>query len=440
SIYIDIYKQKLQYDNCADFEQSGKELKTLIQKYVAIRDIPYILKFIEEYVKKKYPDYSRMEKLLEELNQFFEKIEAKTKKKTEDVLLLFLDAFRACDWYEEKERTFRMLKKISQESACFVNMNATAPVTYESMYSIITGKLPMEGNVYERISFRLDEFEFLNKLHQDNYHINMYYSDAYSPIAIDEDVEYHRGVCLCEELWNMVCEMADKEEPCVHFLDAATELHVPFLCGYHTVMPQKMIFSEMGLRESCQLDLLKEQFQDCLDYVDFEVNFFNHFIDEKMFKVIFSDHAHVVYDEEKEQPYFMYYNDFDRSVHNVFMISGEGISPQVIDKLTTMKDFNRILTNAFQERSVIVPDNEIIQYQYYPILNKDIREKAQKFGKAVEFIDGIKCFRNDSFLAVFTTTGREEIYKIIGNSTESCTEREALEFLEKVKSNFLIKK
>ncbi len=437
SMYVDIFKQRMTYKNCSDFNQKGLELKSLIQKYISIRDIPYILKCIKEYIEQKYPEYRQAEQLLGELNHFLSGINSKVKKKAEDVLLLFLDAFRGCDWYDEKNREFRLLNKMSQKSACFVNMNATAAVTYESMYSIITGKMPMEGDVYERTSFRLEEFEFLNKLHDENYQIHMYFSNAYSPIDEKEDVKYHRGVCLCEELWSVICEMADEEEKCVHFLDATTELHVPFLCGYHTVLPQKMIFSEMGLHESCQLDLLKEQFQNCLDYVDFEVNFFWSFINENMFKVIFSDHAHVVYDEEKEQPYYMYYNDLNRSVHNVLMISGEGIAPQVIDKLTTMKDFNKIMLTAYESQNIIIPHNEIIQYQYYPILNKNIRQKAKEFDKAVEFIDGIKCFRNEFFLAVFTATGWKEFYRMKENKTESCTEKEAHEFLEKIKNEWL---
>lgn len=435
-VYVDIYKKRLEYEKCLDPEQKGLHLKSLIQKYINIRDIPYVLKFVREYIANKYTDYQRMQQLEKELEAFLQALKDKVRKNTEDVLLIFLDAFRGCDWYDGEKGKFNVMEEISRKSACFVNMNATGPVTYESMYSIITGKMPMDGDVYERTEFRLDEFPFLDELHREDYDIKMYFSDAYSPIDVSEAVEYHRSVYLSEELWCVLCEMADGSKPCVHFLDATTELHVPFLCGYHTVMPQKMTFSEMGVSHNVSLELLKEQFQNSLDYVDLEMNFFHQFINEKVFKVIFSDHSHVVYDEEKELPFYMYYNDISRSVHNVLMISGDGIAPQIIDSLASMKEFNAILLEAYRDHRILVPKDKIVQYQYYPIVNKNIRDKAREYDNAVHFIDGIKCFRSDEYLAVYTADGYEELYRFDGKNAVPCTMEEAASFVTEVKEQF----
>ncbi len=99
----------------------------------------------------------------------------------------------------------------------------------------------------------------------------MYFWDEYSLIDAGESEEYHRSRYLPEKLWRALCAMADGDKPCLHFLYAETELHVPFLCGYHTVKPQKMTSADMGLGNGCSIQSLKIQFQNCLDYVDQEV-------------------------------------------------------------------------------------------------------------------------------------------------------------------------
>lgn len=435
SLYSEIYYQRIKYEDAKEPEEKSIELRSLISRYVELRDLPYILKYLDEYIESRLPDFKNaadfkygLEKLIQELRQ-------KLKGKSSDIALIFLDAFRGADWFDQEKKEFKVLKGLSEKSACFVNMNATAPVTYESFYSIATGKLPLEENVYGRsCSFLLKEFKFLDAARKKGIKTKLYFSDTYPIIDPKEEVEYIKSVYLTEKLWFLLCEMASDSKKTIHFIQSTKELHVPFLCGYFSTEPNEIIFSKMGIEEEEGWDI-KEQFKNCLDYVNLEVGYYLDFLSEDMIKAVFSDHAHVVYDDEKSQPFYLYYNDLQRSVHNVFMVTGKNVKPRVINKLTSMQDFGYILKPLLENGDAAVPDREIIQYQYYPILNKSIRECASLY-HGENYIDGIKCFRNEDYMAVFTAGGTQEAYEIHGDMVKRSDSVEAVRFLNKIKEAY----
>lgn len=428
--YMNLYDAKHEYEFCTDFEQKGACLKSLIRKYAYIRDIPSMMKFIREYISNKFSGYRQMEQLEEELEDFLETLKGKVKSNTRDVLLLFLDAFRGDDWYDAETGKFNVLGKLSRESACFVNMNATAPCTYESMYSVVTGKLPMDGDAYEKIQYRVEDFRLVDELYHNGYGIKCYFPNEYTLLENREPVVYRRSVYLAEKLWWILCEMADGDGAYLHFL-YSMELHYPFVCGYHTGSPRLKPEPDRGETPHEAAGKAEQQHRDCLAYVDLLLGFFLQFINGKVLKVLFSDHSVKLYDGAGMKPFYMYYADISSSVHNVCMISGEGISPQVIRKLTSMKDFNDIVLSAYRERKVRIPNSKVIQYQYYPVLNRSLREQAKEIVSADRYIDGINCYRNDKFLVVYLPEG-EEVYRIDGDKAKICDIEEAAEFLAEI--------
>ena len=156
---------------------------------------------------------------------------------------------------------------------------------------------------------------------------------------------------------------------------------------------------------------IKVQFADCLKYFDEELeNFFAMLGDDTMM-ILFSDHSHVVYDQYESKPFYLYYNNLEKSVKNVFMIYKKTWEHKVYDSLVSMIDFNDIAMKIFSEKSLQLPNRESIQYQYYPIQNISIRENAKYFN-GEDYIDGIECCYDGNEIKVKTPNKKECIEKV----------------------------
>lgn len=435
SKYIDIFYLRKAYEEADNFIDKGLGLRKLIAKYLEIRDIYYVLYFIDEFINNQYEGYEEVLKSKQEIEELLAEIKDNISKK-DDIVIAFVDAFRAIDWYDKKEEQFKLLKNISKNSKCFVNSSATGPVTYESMYSIMTGKMPLEGKIYNnKYSFDVEESEFFNEAVKRGYKINNYFNETYKIMEENENVKQYIGEYLTFNLWRLICNMAEKQSKNIHFF-YAIELHIPFICGYLENEPIETVFSRMGLEESEEdFEKVSKQFENCLEYINLEINYFWDFLSEDMRKIIFSDHSHIV-NNYKKAPYYMYYNDIEQSVHNVFMISGKNIEPGIIKDLVSMRDFNKILLPILDDKDCSVIKRDVVQYEYYPVMNKSIRECSGLFG-GEKYIDGIKCFRNEKNLVVFTPNGKVEMYDIDKeNKTTRCEDKESIGFLQDIKENY----
>lgn len=438
SRYVDIFFSRRKYELADNEVDKAKCLKELIGKYLGIRDIYYANFFMNEYVNKKYSDWEGVSKCINEINVLIERIKRDINKK-EDIVIAFIDAFRACDWYDKKRASYNMLEGISKKSKCFLNINSTAPVTFESMYSIMTGNLPLEGDVYNRsYSYEISESEFFNEAVKKGYSVNVYFPEAYKILKENQYVNHYSNLYITEHMWNIICKMAEESKKLIHFFYGREELHTPFLCGYLTNEPIETVFSRMGLEETTEdFDKVNKQFQDCLKYVELEIDYFWDFFGEDTKKIIFSDHSHIVCNYENK-PYYMYYNKVEQSVHNVLMVSGKNIVAGDVNELVSMRDFNKILLPILDDKDVYIPKCDIVQYQYYPVMNKSIRECSKLFN-GENYIDGIKCFRNEKYLIAITKKGSVEIYKLEDEDKVSiCDSEEGRDFLLYIKENYNI--
>lgn len=435
SRYVDIYFARKKYELAVDEIDKSMYLKDLIARYLDIRDIYYATFFMKEYVDKNYNGWEEISKCVSEVEILLKRIKENTIKR-KDIVLAYIDALRSCDWYDKKTDKYKILKNISNESKCFLEVNSTASVTYESMYSAMTGNLPLDGDVYNRsYSYRIGESKFFNRAIKKGYSINVYFPELYKILDENKFVKYYYNLYITEHMWNLICRMAEEEKRTIHFF-YAKELHIPFLCGYFTDEPIETVFSRMGFDDTVEdREKVSRQFKDCLQYVQLQIEYFWEYFGERSNKIIFSDHSHIVCNE-KNKPYYMYYNDIEKSVHNVLMISGENVIAEKVSNLVSMRDFNKIILPLLDDKDVYIPEEDIIEYQYYPVMNKSIRECSKLFN-GEKYIDGIKCFRNKNYLVVFTKKGLPEIYRLEDeNKVSICDSKEGKDFLRYIQKNY----
>lgn len=434
SIYTAIFNERKMYEEASNDYEKDKHLKNLISKYLSIRDFYYAFYYIDEYIKKKFSraiEFLCMKKEIEDLIVEVKRLNA---KRSEDVNIYFIDSLRAMDVYSNinSQCVPNMFKSYHQNAIAFTNAYAAGPTTYESMISIITGKSSFEKNVYKNgFIFNYEEFDLLKLAEEKKMEIHFYVSDGYRIIKDDPRIQYTKQLYLTQKLWSVATDMAVSKMPTFNFVYFPCELHFPLICGWHTVKPHIKGFTDVGIEDMA--DFIEQQFRDCKEYVDKEFEFYKSFFSDDIITVFFSDHSQIVYDKEKQKPFFTYYNDVDRSVHVPFFVSSSKFKPQVIKTLVSMMDFNFIMENVIFRSKLKLPRREYVNYNYYNIHNKKLREYAIKKGYG-DYIDGIQCVVSNDYIYALMKNGKEELFNRKNISENIYNEK--VKLAEYIKNNY----
>lgn len=432
NFYTELYDIRAAYEN-AGAEEKPALLRKLIASYLHIKDFYYAFYFIEEYADNRYKAYEELLAFQKEMQELLLEVSKINEKRTEDINIHFIDALRAIDVFKEKD-SYHVLSGFMKESLVFTNMYSTAPTTYESMYSVTTGRLPYTENVYEnRFIFQPEEFDIMKNAMEKGYRINLYSSAEWRIIHENPQVHYTDQIHMTDKLWKMACDNAVSDVPCFNYLYYPWELHFPLLCGYHHKPPVAMGFKDVGIVDMS--DFIEEQHLDCLAYVSQEMEFYKKIIPDNGYTVLFSDHSQIVYDSEKCVPFYCYYNNPDRSTHCIMAVKGPGIMHEEEKNLHSMLEFNTIMKEFLWGEKKNLPHNEVVQFQYYSVHNKQFRDVAEKRG-FTDYIDGICCFMSEEYMYVITGTGKEEVYRFGNDKENLITTVAGKAFAEKIKSEY----
>lgn len=438
NVYTELYRQKHLYEITKGQEEREVYLRNLIAYYVKIRDFYYAEKYILEYNSQKFSDRDTYLQMWKEIQELCSEVKEKNRLRKDDIVIHLIDSLRAMDVYgrgEDGKFRLNLFKDYEKNAAIYTEAYSTGPSTYESMIGTIKQKLSFEENVYENNHFMFDipEFAFLEKVKKKGLPIRFYNSKDYLVMNPCPEIYMKEQLHMPEKLWTMACDMAESNEPVFNFAYYPWELHFPMLCGYMTREPQIKQFADVGLEDMD--DFIEQQLADCLDYVDKQFSYYKGFFPEGALTVIMADHSQPVYDKERNEPYFMFYNDKDRISHVAFMIISDAIKPGIYDGLVSMLDFNKIMEKAVFEKEIIVPERKVVQYQFYNVQNRRLREVAKKRG-LLDYTEGINCFLSKEFLYVKTAKGKKEVYALPDRKNNVADSKEAMEYIDYVEKNF----
>lgn len=438
NIYTELYRQKHLYETAENDEVQAVHLQNLIAYYLKIRDFYYAGHYIREYHERQYPDCDKYMDMLSEIDDLCREVKEINRHKSGDIIVHLIDSLRAMDVYgTDGNGKFRLniFREYQDTAAIFTEAYSTGPATYESMIGTIKQKLSFEENVYENnhFMFNIEEFEFLDEIHKKGMPIRFYNSKDYLVMNPCKEIYMKEQLHMPEKLWTMACDIAESKEPSFYFAYYPWELHFPMLCGYMTNEPQIRQFADVGMEDMS--GFIEQQLADCLDYVDRQFVFYKSFFSDMMTTVIMADHSQPVYDETRNDPFFMFYNDKDRVCHVTFMIEDRRIKAGVYDGLISMLDFNRIMEKAVFDHEVFVPEREVVQYQFYNVQNRRLREEADRRG-LMDYTEGIQCFLSKKYLYVKTATGVREVYALSDNRTNIIDSVEGRKYMEYVEEHF----
>ena len=436
NIYTDLYRLRLRYENAKEDDRQGV-LKEIIASYFSIRDFYYAEKYSQIYIHNRYQDYEKLKSMLHEIRALKNELIQINREKKGNVLVHLIDSLRAVDVFENSpvQSGFKMFQAYGEHSVSFTNAYSTGPTTYESMMGMIKEKLSFEEDVYDNnFMFQFDEFRLLSEMKKENKKIIFYVAKDYLIMEESPEIVRKEQLHMSEKLWSAACDIAENDKNIFGFLYYPWELHFPLLCGYLRNEPKIMHFSDVGIEDMS--DFITDQFEDCKRYVDTQFDYYREMLGANTIHVFTGDHSQPVYSEEhKEYPFFMYYNNPDRVSHVAFFISGNDYKRTEINQVVSMLDFNEILKNVVCDKNMQIPERELVQYQYYNIQNKKMREAAEKNG-FWDYTEGIRCFLSDRYLYVVTATGKEEIYEKTCGEYMITESREAGAFADMVKEKY----
>jgi hypothetical protein len=437
SVYTVIHSVRQELKNAKDTNKPDL-LKKLISLYMGIKDISYALEYAAEYVWQQYENWKSMEQFITEVKELVSDIKKVNADKKDDVVIYFIDSLRAMDVFEKQGDGYqpKLLANYLDKSVVFTNARSTGVTTYESMVSVIRQIHPYDSNVYDNnIMFEFEEFELLNIANSLNYEIRFYTSEGYPIIKPTSLIHFTPQVYMTEKLWTLACDMAESNRKTLNFVYFPYELHFPLICGYHTEEPQVSGFVDVGVEDTSKF--VERQLGECLSYVDRQMEYYRTFFSDDILMALFSDHSQVVYDSKEQKPYFMYYNNIQRSVGITFFIKGHGLQQQWNENLVSLIDFNTMMKSILCEGALNIPNNEIVQYQYYKIHYKKLREIAMEQG-LTDYIDGMNCYTSKEYIYIVTKTGVEEVYCVNDTKSNIIATVEGQDFRDMVKQNYEI--
>ncbi|MBZ9636012.1 sulfatase-like hydrolase/transferase [Clostridium sp. FP1] len=435
--YIKLYKIKEEYIREENILLKQKHLWELISEYLEIRDFCFALEFIDKYIEEKYSGYEKLRQFKKELYILFEDIKNRMKlRNTNDISMFLLDALRAKDVYENKIK-MPYLRSISDESVVFTKAISSSAFTYESLSSMFTGKDVLDDGLYKSKLMNFDDSEFFTKAYNQGYIINLLSSDSWKNIEdgrVNSKNNYEYASKLCWDLICMLCKNIDK--PMISNLHFSNETHPPHICGYHKMQPHVHLAEYSGDLDFnkisyTQMDFIN-QYEESLNYIDKQLQFFLEMLPENMIKIIYSDHGQSI-EKAVSSTKEIGPNWREERIHVAFIINSCKFESLKYDKLFSMKNFSELLSKLIDGK-LEIPKYQYAEIQLGAIYNKKIIDRFIDCDYN-EWTMAFKAIRTENTKYVLTSNGAERYYILPNEETNNIDDDRYQEDIMNIKKN-----
>jgi len=431
NMYTYLFQLNEMYDNEQKIKGKQHILEKMIYSYLSIRDLYNAKRFINLYIKNNYGEKEKFMKLSRELENLLCDISLRImKRKGEDIVLFFLDSLRAKDIYRENS-PMKFLNHLLNKSIYFVNAFSPSIVTYESVPAIFSGKLPFYNELYKRKEVEQEEVAFIQKAIQKGYSIEIYSPD-YWPIIVGNKIRHSEyEPIISKNIWNALCNLADsKKEKTMYLLYSLQETHPPHMCGYHTAKPAShstpFTCNDAIIQEQQQFNI---QYEDCLKYVDKQLESYFNIMGDDITKIIFSDHGQIIENAVsnlKDIGTLAGWHD-DR-YHIPLIVSGNKVKYSKCNDIFSMINFNNLIISLMDNKKYI-NNQKYIEVNFSPICNDIIKQKYVKDGYD-DYLYGFRVIRDAKYKLIITGKGKYKVY-ILPEQFEECTNEETKKMIIK---------
>lgn len=420
--YREVHELRKQYEQCADPEL----LLELVSRYLDMRDFVYARYFAEQYMNRGYRNADRIRSFFTRLDSLFTRMREDARVYSGDAVnLIITDAVRGSDFFGEyagKVQTpfIQMLAEVGCRFDCAYSPSLD---TLRSIYSIFTGTLPLDDNVYWKREINVDESEMLRRFCKEGRRMNHYvgwkeFFGADTRVnrhtvrsAMDSGVFLARAVTpriLWELLCNLYKEHANKSFNLLHLF---YETHEPHVCGFHE---HQIVFHRFYEYLGGEVDFTeneyKRQYSECLQYIDAQLSFYLPLIPQNSINAVFGDHGQPcekILSMPPELGPIMSFHDVRASVP--LILWGNKVPVMKINKFFNLKDLTELIIRIIDGTSFEDLLSDYTEYQYDPIYFDRIIEAYRRVGLE-GYLRGFKVVRDMQFKYVVFDDGEEQLF------------------------------
>lgn len=334
SDYKKAYQIRQAYLNAGDHDKYLL-LQKLIKEYLLLKDFKYSFNYIDIYIENKYPDYERYIKLKNEIKVMLKEIKEYMKeRKQRDIIINWVDAIS----YFDVPR-FPFLQKKSQEGVCFQNAYTVMPWTTETTKTILFGEYSIEGKLFLRNKFSINNVKLLKILADHGYKFvycgmpkfaKLFDETVIAPVCCIEN-KYSGSM---QKQWDALAVLCESSDPICALIHTLRETHEPFICGE---------CETLNWYSSQEIDWAKKECRDQAEiagkYIDTQLEFYENFYSENAIEIYMSDHGrngNNVMSENK--------------IHTMLTVSMKDIVPAAVGGMFSMVCFPDLIKMLIEEK------------------------------------------------------------------------------------------
>lgn len=421
--YKYLFKLKEMYMNEQNVREKQNILQKIIYSYLCIRDVYNAKNFINLYIKNNYDEKEKFINLLKELDKLLSDIKLNiTERKGNDIVLFFLDSLRSKDVYNENS-PMKFLNSLLDKSKYFTNAFSPSIFTYESVPAILSGKLPFHNELYKRKDVDQEEVPFIQEALSKAYSIKIYFPNFWHVIIGDRIEHGKYNPIMSRNIWNAICDLSEsRNEKNIYILYFLQETHPPHICGYHTQKPvaHSTLFTcnDITDQEQKQFNI---QYEECLKYVDKQLEYYFNILGDDVTKVIFSDHGQIVENAMSNlEDIGTLASWHDERYHIPLILCGRKVKYLKCDNIFSMINFNDLIISLINNKEYI-NDQKYIEVNFSPICNHTIKQKYIK-ARYDDYLHGFRVLMDDKYKLVITGNGKYKVY-ILPEQFQECTDK-----------------
>jgi hypothetical protein len=425
SEYVKLFERRRAYETAGDAVARAHALRDLTATYFEIRDFVNGFRYAEDYVAGGGEAAPRVTAFVVAARALLAELGATLHERGKDVALFLVDAIRMTDIRPDGGGPSAMpfLQSVAKDAMTFVRAFSPALYTLPAVPCMLTGRLPLDDGLYARRTMRVAESPLLTELSRRGYRLYNYVSwkDVFSgepqvtPVKVtapgDTRPRLSRAV-TSRLLWHYACRLAaDEGVPSCSLLHLFYETHDPHLCGHHRRRPVHHLFYEyLGDPDpGITAAEYREQFVECLAYLDAQLEFYFGLLPPDMVKVVFGDHGQVaerILDDPADLGPMLSWHD-DR-IRVALVVQAPRVAGFTYDGLFSMLDLGPLVLGAV-DGTVSIPARESVPVQCDPIYNPRLREIFASVG-CEPYLRGFKALRGARDKYVVYEDGAEEYY------------------------------
>lgn len=381
--YVDIFYERIRFENTIDQIKKEEYLRRLISRYINIRDFVYTRKYLEvysEFFGNNLDIFSaEIENVINEIKYQL------SLKKTKDILLFWVDQLQYKDLKKMNYLSEVAEKNISFERSYTQNLQTST--TFKTMFSgrdllddkayLIDVITKENSNVYKILQENSYDFKYIG------WGKNNVYFEGISNYSLEKD-----NCILALNTWKMIMDLLDNNKNTM-YLSHTFEAHEHHYCGFVTDILFDITKSNFQQFET--------RYNECIAYIDKQLSFYLPFFQYNCSVIVMSDHGQELenvykFDENmnpKCEP-FKIGRWSENSLHTVMILKTPFLRPRKVKGLFSLVQFSEIITSLIK-RQWMVKEKEYVKIQSMPFYNmvgirKILKTTDYKYGFLVKGI------------------------------------------------------